>query len=192
VDQFKLSPEPCTDGMFKGYEKFDKHNPQGQLPFVGFCLYWGKKANKQKVLKVKTAPKKLAKCIEAFCDWIKDIRCRKKLKIIWDLAAAKLRGHFNYYGVYFNRNKLHHYYFACIQLLFKWLNRRSQKRSFTWEKFVTRLMYNPLPKPPNQEELLDITNGLGTENKHKTKSRMRKSRKYGSVRSNGRQRPLFT
>ena len=37
-----------------------------------------------------------------------------------------------------------------------------------------------------------ITSENGTENKHKTKSRMRKSRKSGSERSGGRQPPLFT
>jgi hypothetical protein len=33
---------------------------------------------------------------------------------------------------------------------------------------------------------------LGSELKHKPKSRMRKSRTSGSQRSSGRQRPLFT
>jgi RNA-directed DNA polymerase len=188
MEEFGLKLNADKSGILK----FDKCSPQGQLPFVGFCLYWGKNRLKQKTLKVKTAPKNLAKCIGAFCDWIKAIRCRKPLKKIWELAAAKLRGHFNYYGVYFNKGKLSHYYFACVRLLFKWLNRRSQKRSFTLEKFERRLLFNPLPKPPKQEELLDITNGLGTEKKHKTKSRMRKSRKYGSVRSRGTQVPLFT
>ncbi len=40
--------------------------------------------------------------------------------------------------------------------------------------------------------IVDLTNGLGTVLKRKLKSRMRKSRTSGSVRSNGRQRPLFT
>jgi RNA-directed DNA polymerase len=175
-----------------GMLKLDSKSPQGQLPFVGFCLYWGHGPKKKPLLRAKTAPKKLAKGIETFTDWVKAIRHRKKLDIIWDMAAAKLRGHYQYYGVSFNLPKLNHYYYAAVQALFKWLNRRSQRRSFTWERFQRRLRFNPLPKPPTAFELLDITNGLGTELKHKPRSRMRKSRTSGSNRRAGWQQLAFT
>ncbi len=177
-----------------GILKFHAAKPEGQLPFLGFCLYWGRQNKNKKVplLKIKTAPKKLGKCIEAFGQWIKDIRHKKKLNDIWELAAAKHRGHYEYYGVYFNRNKLNHYYFTATKALFKWLNRRSQKRSFTWKQFERRLMFNPLPRPPAAETLLNITNGLGTKLKHKPRSRMRKLRTYGSNRSAGWQQLAFT
>jgi retron-type reverse transcriptase len=73
-----------------------------------------------------------------------------------------------------------------------WLNRRSQKRSYSWQQFVRKLMFNPLPKPPLGYEQIDVTSEHSSELKHNTKSRMRKSRTSGSVRSSGRQRPLFT
>ena len=177
-----------------GILKFSKASPQGQLPFLGFCLYWGKaKRNaKQKVLKVKTATKKLAKCIEAFTSWIKTTRNRKKLKDIWELAAAKLRGHYSYYGVSFNRAKLNHFYYVAVDALYKWLNRRSQKRSFTSERFQRRLMFNPLPKPTPNAALIDITTGTIAKSKHNMKSRMRKLRTYGSDRSAHWQQRAFT
>lgn len=53
-------------------------------------------------------------------------------------------------------------------------------------------MFNPLPKAPMGYELVDVTSEYGPAAKHKTKSRVRKSRKHGSVRSSGRQLPLFT
>ena len=175
-----------------GIRRFDAEVHEGELPFLGFTFYWGfagKRAQRQ--LKVKTTPKRLAMCIQRFKEWIKFERNRKNLDTLWDLSAAKLRGHYLYYGVTYNGTKLQYFYHACVGLLFKWLNRRSQKRSFTWESFMRRLMFNPLPRPVGRD-LLDITSGLGTENKHKLKSRMRKLRTYGSVRSFGRQRPLFT
>ncbi len=46
----------------------------------------------------------------------------------------------------------------------------------TWEGFERRLHFNPLPKPPNGKELIDITNGLGTKLKHKPRSRVRETR----------------
>jgi len=177
-----------------GIRRFDAEAPEGELPFLGFTFYWGYAGKRRaRVLKVKTTPKRVAECIQKFKEWIKFERNRKKLDTLWEIAAAKLRGHYRYYGVSFNLQKLNHYYYACIGLLFRWLNRRSQKRSFTWERFQKRLMFNPLPRPTPGPMLLDITSGLGTENKHKLKSRMRKSRTYGSVRrSGGWQRPLFT
>lgn len=179
-----------------GILKFDSKRPEGQLPFVGFCLYWGKPSGSRRksaaVLKVKTAPKKLAKAIESFVEWIKGTRNKKRLEDIWDLAAAKLRGHYQYYGVSFNRPKLNHYYSAATQALFKWLNHRSQKRSFTWDRFQRRLMFNPLPRPTSSSALLDITLGLIPKLNRKPRSRMRKLRTSGSNRSRCWQQPLFT
>lgn len=175
-----------------GLLRFDCHQPQGPLPFLGFQLYWGRNyRNKSKPqLKIKTEPKKLAKAVTQFTDWIRAQRCRKRLDDLWTLAAAKFRGHYSYYGVSFNLGKLNHFYFACIQALLKWLNRRSQKQSFTQERFARRLRFKPLPKPSGAQ-LVDITLGLVTGSKHKTKSRMRKLRTYGSERSPGLS-PVFT
>jgi group II intron reverse transcriptase/maturase len=176
-----------------GIRRFDADAPDGELPFLGFTFYWGRAGkHKGKLLKVKTTPKRVAECIQKFKEWIQFERNRKNLNALWNLAAAKLRGHYRYYGVSYNQAKLNHYYHACVGLLYKWLNRRSQKRSFNWERFARRLMFNPLPKPTLGAMLLDITNGLGSEHKHQPKSRVRKSRKHGSVRSRGWQQPLFT
>ena len=175
-----------------GIRPFDKHSSAEDLPFLGFALYWGKYWGRKTLLKVKTHPKKLAKSIQAFTDWIKENRHRQKLDKLWSTAKAKIIGHYNYYGVSHNLSKLNHFYYACISQLYKWLNRRSQKKSFTWEKFQRRLMFNPIPAPTHGALIIDITNGLGTELKRNPKSRVRKLRMHGSVRSSGRQRPLFT
>ena len=38
--------------------------------------------------------------------------------------------------------------FLCeaTKIMYKWLNRRSQRKSFTWEKFVLFMRAHPLPK----------------------------------------------
>jgi len=175
-----------------GIRKFNRKEPDGDISFLGFTFYWGKTGKHKTLLKVKTTPKRLVMCIQRFKEWIQFERGRKKLKDLWQLATAKLRGHYNYYGVSFNQSKLNHFYYACVGLLYKWLNRRSQKASFTWEKFSRKLMFDPLPKPVPGLALTDITSGLCSVYKHKPKSRMRQLRTSGSVRSRGRQRPLFT
>jgi hypothetical protein len=42
---------------------------------------------------------------------------------------------------------LKRYYWTTLRLAFKWVNRRSQKKSYTWEKFRRVLAWNPLPQP---------------------------------------------
>lgn len=173
---------------------FSKSEPQGCVPFVGFELYWGRAnvKSREKVLKVKTAKIRTIKAIQTFKEWIKANRNRHNLTELWRQVEAKLRGHYQYFGVSFNRAKLYLIYHNYVGLLFRWLNRRSQKRSFTWDEFSRKLHFNPLPMPPPSNLLVNITNSLGTVAKRKPRSRMRKLRTYGSNRSFGGQPPLFT
>jgi len=159
VTQYSFTPEVCEDGPFKAYVK----------------LHWIRSAAE------------LNRCMKAFTDWIKEHRNKRRTKTLWLEAAAKLRGHFNYFGVVFNRPKLAQYYYTCVSSLFRWLNRRSQKRSFTWEKFNRKLWFNPLPKPPSGDELIDSTSEHHSERNHQPKSRMREIRTSGSVRGLSRQ-----
>ena len=187
-DEYKLKMNDDKSGI----TKFNRHSPEAEIQFLGFHLYWGNKSlgKRTKKLKVKTSPKKLGKSIEAFGEWIKAQRCKLTLDKIWDQTAQKLQGHYSYYGLIFNRPKLNHFYYAIVSTLFKWLNRRSQKRSYTWDGFAKRLRFKPLPKP-SEAALIDITSGIVPELKRKMKSRMRKSRTYGSERSPGLS-PVFT
>ncbi|MFY7698371.1 MAG: group II intron reverse transcriptase/maturase, partial [Legionella sp.] len=50
-------------------------------------------------------------------------------------AAAKLSGHIQYYGVSHNSKAVDKFVYEVKRILFKWLNRRIQRRSFTWEQF---------------------------------------------------------
>jgi hypothetical protein len=140
---------------------FTRQNPQGTFTFLGFEFYWGKYTAYRKVLKVKTSAKALSRSIQAFKMWIKRVRNRMRLDKIWALAQLKLIGHYNYYGVTWNLRRLNHFYWVCLTELFKWLNRRSQKRSFTWERFQRRIFFNPLSKPSGLR-LRDITCGTIT------------------------------
>lgn len=140
-----------------GITQFGKR--QGNVfHFLGFTFCWGKtKGTGKAVLKVHTQKTKLFKKIQDYTDWLKENRSRLKLDDIWRITAAKLRGHYNYYGVTTNRPKINHFYYSVIDNLFKWLNRRSQRKSFTWDRFAKRLQYNPLPAPPALALLKPLT-----------------------------------
>ena len=96
---------------------------------------------------------KLDRKIKEFTEWIKLNRHRKTTKEIWKITASKLRGHYNYFGYYCNRSKLAHYYHAVTGALFKWLNRRSQRKSFNGYEFKMKLQRDPLPLPPEPTQL---------------------------------------
>ncbi len=120
--------------------------------FLGFTFYWGKRLT-SKVLKIKTQKAKLIKKIQEFYLWIKQMRSYLNLKDIWKQAALKLQGHYNYYGFRSNQRKLTHFYNEAIRSIFKWINRRSQIPSYSWEQFQDRLKDLPLPRPPLMSQL---------------------------------------
>jgi len=130
---------------------------EASFQFLGFTFYWGKKQRfVKRRLKIKTSQKTLHRKIQDFYNWIKSVRSKLKLSKIWELTKLKLIGHYNYYGYASNLPKLNHFYFEAINSLFKWLNRRSQKISFSWKKFNRKLKFNPLPKPPTMAKLKHI------------------------------------
>jgi group II intron reverse transcriptase/maturase len=125
--------------------------------FLGFTFFWNKSKGWNKInLVIKTQKEKLGKKIQEYTEWIKLMRSRINRKEIWLITAAKLRGHYNYYGYYCNRGKLMLYYNSVIRDLFKWLNRRSQKKSFTWKQFQGLLSREPLPLPPETTKLKNL------------------------------------
>jgi len=138
--------------------KLAKDNHQ-QFNFLGFTFYWGKQGSR-KTLKIKTQKEKLIKSIQEFEQWIKKIRSKEKLKKIWDLAKSKIRGHINYFGYRMNNLKLNHFYAEAVKSLFKWLNRRSQKLSYTWEGFNERIKYFPLMEPWEHARLKKLGGGF--------------------------------
>ncbi|MEQ1843441.1 MAG: hypothetical protein ABL994_23790 [Verrucomicrobiales bacterium] len=58
--------------------------------------------------------------------------------LIVSLLRAKLNGHWNYYGVLGNSPSLGVFEREVKGLIFKWLNRRSQRKSLTWEVLLAR------------------------------------------------------
>lgn len=132
----------------------DKAN-HAQFNFLGFTFYWGKQGSRR-LLKIKTQKEKLLKAIQEFEQWIKKARNQLKLKELWALAKAKITGHINYFGYWMNGLKLNHFYWCVIKSFYKWLNRRSQKRSYNWEGFQERLRNFPLKKSWQQIKLKQL------------------------------------
>ena len=125
--------------------------------FLGFTFFWNKRKGWNKInLVIKTQKDRLSKKIQEITEWFKLNRSRMKRKELWSLTAAKLRGHYEYYGYFCNRGKLMLFYKSVIGALFKWLNRRSQKKSYNWPQFKQLLKSDPLPLPPETTKLKSL------------------------------------
>jgi hypothetical protein len=60
---------------------------------------------------------------------------------------AKYQGHWNYYGIIGNSANLSRYRWQTARILFRWLNRRSQRRGYTWRAFNRLLQRFQVPPP---------------------------------------------
>ena len=78
--------------------------------------------------------------------WLKKVRNMVKLDNWWKVLRIKLMGHYRYYGISGNYKAIRKFYILAIKLAYKWINRRSQKRSYNWASYTRFIKYNPLPK----------------------------------------------
>lgn len=122
--------------------------------FLNFTFYWcTDRGSSKKRLRIKTKRERLNKAIVEVNTWLKENRNRYVTDKIWNHIKSILRGHYNYFGLDCNRPKLVHFYYEVNGLLFKWLNRRSQRKSINGAKFKRMLLRNPLPFPPDVRKL---------------------------------------
>ena len=122
------------------------HQPH-TFDFLGFTHYWGMSRKGNPTLCRKTSAKKFRKACKEMNLWLRTVRGTAKLKDWWPTLQAKLRGHYQYYGISGNRRAIERFNYVTRRLVFKWINRRSQKTSFSWEGFVAYLEHYPLPAP---------------------------------------------
>ncbi len=126
--------------------KQKRGDAQETFDFLGFTFYIGKSRKGYYVIRVKTNGKRFRSKLKKVNEWARTIRNKMSLKEIIKIAASKARGHIQYYGVSHNFENVDAFIFRVIGVLFKWMNRRSQRKSFTWEKFLLLLDRVSFPK----------------------------------------------
>ena len=120
------------------------HN--GRFDFLGFEFSWGVSRKGKPIVKRRTARKKWRGGIQRMKEWIKTDR-NQKIRRLMKTLAAKLRGTWNYYGIIGNSRRMSQFHTVTLRLVFKWLNRRSQRRSYTWRRFNRLLWRFQIPPP---------------------------------------------
>jgi len=131
LEKFGLSLAQDKTKIIK-FSRF--HKGKTSFDFLGFEFRWGVNRKGNDYLRRRTSVKKFRESLVKFKEWIRKSR-NFRLRKLCDLLNAKLRGYYNYYGLIGNFESLKRFYFRAMVILYKWLNRRSQRRSFNYEEF---------------------------------------------------------
>ena len=107
--------------------------------FLGFTHYCGKSRLGYFVVGHKTSKENICRKLKETKEWIKKIRSKLKLKEWWPTLKSKLTRHYNYFGVSGNYRCLKQFYNQIVSMVFKWTNRRSQKKSMSFEIYCSYL-----------------------------------------------------
>ena len=115
--------------------------------YLGFTFYCGKgKKTGRFCVKIKTNRKKFQQKLKQTKEWLYQNKDLPVKELIAKLNK-KLIGHYRYYGVSHNINKLSAFLHFVQRYLFKVLNRRSHKKSYLWDGYIEMLKVYPLAKP---------------------------------------------
>jgi len=159
LNQFHLEVAPEKTKLFEfGVFAQSKAKSRGEraetFEFLGFTHYCSRtRDGKRFRMKRKTISRRFTAKLVGYKEWLRANRTLPTAQIM-KTTAAKLRGHYAYYGVTDNSKSLHGFAHEVTQTLFKWLNRRGKRRCYTWEKFNKLLSLYPLPKPRIMVNLL--------------------------------------
>ncbi len=125
---------------------YEQENKSGTFDYLGFTYYWGRSRQGATIPKVKSSGKRLRSKLKRVNEWAKMFRNKHLTLNLWELFCRKIEGHIRYFGVSFNIAGVKQFIHRATRIMFKWLNRRSQKKSLTWEKFAMFMQRHPLPK----------------------------------------------
>lgn len=159
LNQFHLEIAPEKTklfefGMFARSKAKVRDERVATFDFLGFTHYCAKtRDGKRFRMKRKTISKRFTAKLVGYKEWLRANRTLPTAQIL-KTTAAKLRGHFAYYGVTDNSKSINSFRYEVLKTLFKWLNRRGKRGCYTWEKFSKLLSIYPLPKPRIMVNLL--------------------------------------
>lgn len=144
LQKFKLQVEPSTTQLLR----FSRFHPgmERQFSFLGCEFFWFIDRKGTPRVKRRTARKKRRAALKRMKEWRRRNRHKPKHWFLKRLNA-KLNGHYQYSGVQGNARSLWEFYDEVMKMLCKWLNRRSQRGSYTWEMLKRLLSRIGLAKP---------------------------------------------
>ena len=151
LEEFQLElAQEKTQRLEFGRHARDNASRRGEKPkafeFLGMTFFCGKTRYGVFKVKRKTSRKKLRQSLARFTDWIRRYRNLLPTGELLRRAKARIQGHLNYYAITDNAESCQLYIHLSRRVLFKWLNRRSQRKSYTWAGFLQALGHVGWPR----------------------------------------------
>ncbi len=140
-------------GRFARESAYKRGEKPKEFTFLGFTHYCGKTKEGYFKVKRRTSRKKLGQSLEKFTDWAKKARDVLKKGEMLRQARIRVLGHLNYYAITDNLERCAYYVHRVRQILFKWRNRKSQRRAYTWESFKQALAWVKWPQTRLRKDL---------------------------------------
>jgi hypothetical protein len=152
----KLAMEKTRCLEFGRFARGNAHRhgekPQG-FTFLGFTHYCGKTKDGHFKVKRRTSRKKFGCSLRNFSDWARRARHKLRKGEMLKRAKARVQGHLNYYAITDNAPRCTTYVYRASRILFKWLNRKSQRKAYTWAQFNQALVWARWPTARIRKDL---------------------------------------
>ncbi len=130
----------------QGYSRQTNGSKPGTFSFLGFTHYWGKTKKGWYTIKWKTDRRRLSRSVSSFWQWCRDHR-HMSVEDQHKALSAKLRGHYQYYGIPFNSAALGLVHFKVTRAWRYWLNRRGGRKKLKWATYQRLISAFVLPGP---------------------------------------------
>jgi RNA-directed DNA polymerase len=144
-----IHPEKTRLLEFGRYAE-EKAKRQGKKPatidFLGFTYVCARSRKGKFTVHVKTMKKRFRRGLKAIAEWCQENR-HEPVEEQQQTLNAKLRGHYQYYGLPTNSRSIWKFYRGVCRIWRTWLNRRTRGKRLTWEKYTELLRRHPLLLP---------------------------------------------
>jgi RNA-directed DNA polymerase len=158
LEKFHLEVEPTKTKLLE-FGRFAKAQARqrGQEPetfdFLGFTHYCGETRYGCFKVKRRTSAKKFRGKLKEIKSWLQQARHRHRGGELLQRSKSRLVGYLRYYAITDNLPRCESFKNQVERVLFKWLNRRSQRKSLTWEQFYSALAWVGWPSVRRQHHL---------------------------------------
>jgi group II intron reverse transcriptase/maturase len=117
------------------WEKFD---------FLGFTHYWGRSRKGKWVVMRKTEKERFSRAMKKIAEWCR-VNHHVPIRDQHRILSQKLLGHYAYYGISGNFQRLQSFLFEVEKVWRKWLGRRHRGHGIPWQRFRGLRQRYPLP-----------------------------------------------
>ena len=145
----ELHPDKTRLVEFGRPQHRDDDEPRGgpgTFDLLGFTHFWGLSRKGSWVVKRRTAKDRFSRSVRRVYEWLRS-KMHHAIREYWPTLVKKIKGHYQYYGIAGNAERIAAFYQAVRRRWQKVLGRRSQRSRMNWGRMALLLRRYPLPPP---------------------------------------------